>query len=109
MDVSHETVDGGDVFAGVRVVDVGCKAIGVGDIVAGAGAGAGVVDVGHEAVAVGCEVVDEDNTLAGAAMRPSMSVVTSSPSAATSISPVSCLLAPPTSALSLKFSGSLDL
>ena len=104
IDVSRETVDGGEVFVGVQVVNVGCKAIGVGDIVAGAC----VVDVSHEAVDVGCEVVDEDNTLAGATTSPSMSLVTSSPSAATSISFV-CPLAPPTSASSCQFSSSLAL
>ena len=75
LNVSHKTVDEGDVFAGV---DVGCKAIGVGNITAGAG----VVDVGHEAIAVGCEVINEDNTITGAATSPLMSMVTSSPSAA---------------------------
>ena len=71
--------------------------------------GAWVIDVYREVVDDGCEAVDEDNALAGAATSPLVSWVTSSPSATTSISLVSCPLAPPTSALSLKFPGSLAL
>ena len=86
-------------------VDANRRAV-VGDDVV---AGARVVDVDHEAVDIGCEVVDEDNALVGAATSPSMSSVTSTRSAATSFSLISCPVAPPTSALSLKFSGSLAL
>ena len=86
-------------------VDENCEAV-VGDDVV---AGAGVVNVCHEAVDRGCEVVDEANALARAAMSPSMSSVTSSRFAATSFSLISCPVAPPTSALSLKFSSSLAL
>ena len=63
-------------------------------------AGARVVNAGHKAVDMGCEVVDEANALAGAVMSPSMSLVTSSRSAATSFSLISCPVASPTSALS---------
>ena len=86
-------------------IDVNREAV-VGDNVV---TGARVVNVGQEAVDWGCEVVNEVNALAGAAMSPSMSSVTSSRSAATSFSLISCPVAPSTPALSLKFSSSLSL
>ena len=72
-------------------------------------AGARVVNAGHKAVDIGCEVVDEHNTLGGAATSPSMSSLPSFPSAATSFSLISCPLPPLTSTLCHKLSSSLVL
>ena len=100
LDIGRKAVSGGDVFADARIIDMGCKTIDGGEIVAGARA----VDVGHEAVDMGCKVVDEDDALAGMATSASMSSVTFSPPAATSVSSVSCPLAPlSTFPLSSKF------
>lgn len=104
IEVGHEAIDGGNIIVSARGVDMGSGANDEGDNVAGAR----VVNVGHEAVDVDCEVVDEDNALTGFATSPSLSLVTSSLSAATSIF-VSCPLGPPTSALSFEFPGSLVL
>jgi len=93
--MSCEAVDGGNVFAGARVVDMGRE----------------VADMGCKVVGEGGKVVDEsrkavvkDNVLVGAIVT---NWVTSFPVAATSISLVSCSLVPPTSTLSFEFPGSL--
>ena len=100
LNIGCKAVSRGDVSADARVIDMGCKTVDGGEIVAGAR----VVSVGHKAVDMGCKVVDEDNALAGVATSASMSSVTFSPSAATSISSVSCPLAPlSTFPLSSKF------
>ena len=58
--MDREAADGDDLFAGARIVDVGCKVVGGGDVVADAlivDVGSDVVDEAHNAVEEGRNAV----------------------------------------------------
>jgi len=78
IDVSRDAVDGDNVFASARVINMGGKAVDGDDVLASAR----VIDVG-------CEAVDGGDVL-----------VNPAPLTTTSLSPVTCSSVPPTFALS---------
>lgn len=86
--MEHETAAGAAIFADVCVVDMGCKAVGRGDIFAGTP----VVDVGHRAM--DGDIVHK-------------TVVTSSASTGSPTSPVACPSILTTFALAFKSPESL--
>lgn len=130
VDPDREAADGGDVSAGPRVIDLGCKAVGEVNVFTGPR----VVNVGHKVVEgdvgfagarvidVGRKTVEEGEVFADTVTSSSLPLLwmvvswtgcgraygtlTSSGSAATSNPLVSCPSAPPTSALSLESPGS---
>jgi len=113
INVDRKAIDGGIVSLGVRVIDMGREAISKGGDAIDEGCdaideGRGDADKGCSDVDEGHEANDPDDVLVDTITSCS-TWVTSSPSAAASISLVSCPLAPPTSALSFEFPKSLTL
>ena len=85
---------------GPNIIDECCNAIDGGDVVAGGR----IVDVGFDAIDDGRMAVDEDDALASIATSPS---VTSSPSTVTSIPLIACSSIPTTFASTFEFPSSL--
>jgi len=113
INVDRKAIDGGVVSPGVHVIDMGHEAISEGGDAIDKGCdaidkGRGDADKGCSDVDKGHKANDPDDVLVDT-ITSRGTWVTSSPSAAASISLVSCPLAPPTSALSFEFPKSLTL